>query len=94
MKKSQQPIIKKKDLPSNVFRLDPAEAQRLISTLTKRERQTAERLAFGMTHSQIAEDLGIASDTLSQYRIRVRRKLMVTVQGIGRVWFCAKLPTK
>ena len=82
-------MAKKRPTYNNVFNLDPAEAKRLVATLTPRERQTAERIAMGMTQLEIAKELGISPKTLDIFRGKVKRKFKTTMHGIPRVWFCA-----
>ena len=82
-------MAKKRPTYNNVFNLDPAEAKRLVATLTPRERQTAERIAMGMTQAEIAKELGISPKTLDIFRGKVKRKFKTTMHGIPRVWFCA-----
>ena len=84
-------MAKKRPSYNNVFNLDPAEAKRLVATLTPRERQTAERIAMGMTQLEIAKELGISPKTLDIFRGKVKRKFKTTMHGIPRVWFCAIL---
>lgn len=74
---------------SNPFNMNPVEAQKLVETLTPRERQTAERIAMGLPQVQIAKELGISPKTLDIFRGKVKKKLKTTMHGIGRVWFCA-----
>jgi FixJ family two-component response regulator len=83
-----KPVSRKKNF-NNVFGMDPAEAQRLVETLTPRERQTAERIAMGMSQADIAKDLGISPKTLDIFRGKVKKKFRTTMHGIPRVWFCA-----
>jgi FixJ family two-component response regulator len=82
-------MARKRPTYNNVFNLDPAEAKRLVATLTPRERQTAERIAMGMTQIEIAKELGISPKTLDIFRGKVKRKFKTTMHGIPRVWFCA-----
>jgi FixJ family two-component response regulator len=84
-------MAKKRASYNNVFRMDPAEAQRLVENLTPRERQTAERIAMGMPQLDIAKELGISPKTLDIFRGKVKKKFKTTMHGIGRVWFCAAL---
>jgi DNA-binding CsgD family transcriptional regulator len=76
---------------NNAFGLDPAEAQALVDSLTRRERQTAERIAMGMTQMEIAKELGISPKTLDIFRGKVKKKFKTTLNGIARIWFCALL---
>jgi FixJ family two-component response regulator len=76
---------------NNAFGLDPDEAQDLVDSLTPRERQTAERIAMGMTQAEIAKELGISPKTLDIFRGKVKKKFKTTMHGIGRIWFCAVL---
>jgi DNA-binding CsgD family transcriptional regulator len=76
---------------NNAFGLDPVEAQTLMDSLTPRERQTAERIAMGMTQAEIAKELGISPKTLDIFRGKVKKKFKTTMHGIPRIWFCALL---
>jgi FixJ family two-component response regulator len=82
-------MAKKKSTFNNVFEMDPAEAKRKVENLTPRERQTAERIAMGMTQAEIAKELGISPKTLDIFRGKVKKKFKTTMHGIARVWFCA-----
>ena len=82
-------MAKKKVTFNNAFGMDPAEAQQLVDSLTPRERQTAERIAMGMTQADIAKELGISPKTLDIFRGKVKKKFNPTMHGIGRIWFCA-----
>ena len=84
-------MAKKKATYNNVFELDPAEAKRMVANLTPREKQTAERIAMGMTQADIAKELGISPKTLDIFRGKVKKKFKTTMHGIARVWFCAIL---
>jgi FixJ family two-component response regulator len=84
-------MAKKKPTYNNAFGMDPAEARRLVNSLTPRERQTAERIAMGMTQVEIAKELGISPKTLDIFRGKVKRKFKTSLHGIPRVWFCALL---
>jgi DNA-binding CsgD family transcriptional regulator len=84
-------MAKKKPTYNNAFGMDPAEAQRLVDSLTPRERQTAERIAMGMTQAEIAKELGISPKTLDIFRGKVKKKFKTTMHGIARIWFCAVL---
>jgi FixJ family two-component response regulator len=84
-------MAKKKTTYNNAFGMDPAEARRLVNSLTPRERQTAERIAMGMTQVEIAKELGISPKTLDIFRGKVKRKFKTSLHGIPRVWFCALL---
>ncbi|MBI1829968.1 MAG: hypothetical protein HYR84_00795 [Planctomycetes bacterium] len=84
-------MAKKKSGYDNVFGMDPAEARRMVESLTPRERETAERIAMGMTQAEIAKDLGISPKTLDIFRGKVKRKFKTSLHGIPRVWFCAIL---
>ena len=81
----------KKKTFNNAFGLDPDEAQTLIDSLTPRERQTAERIAMGMSQPEIAKELGISPKTLDIFRGKVKKKFKTTMHGIARIWFCALL---
>ena len=83
-------IVKKKTF-NNAFGLDPVEAQELVDSLTPRERQTAERIAMGMSQPEIAKELGISPKTLDIFRGKVKKKFETTMHGIPRIWFCALL---
>ena len=76
---------------NNAFGLDPTEAQNLVDSLTPRERQTAERIAMGMSQPEIARELGISPKTLDIFRGKVKKKFKTTMHGIARIWFCALL---
>jgi FixJ family two-component response regulator len=76
---------------NNAFGLDPVEAQALVDSLTPRERQTAERIAMGLTQTEIAKELGISPKTLDIFRGKVKKKFKTTMHGIARIWFCALL---
>lgn len=78
----------------NIFHLDPVEAKEMVESLTPRERQTAERIAMGMTQAAIAKELGISPKTLDIFRGKVKKKFKTTMHGIGRVWFCAMSQNK
>jgi DNA-binding CsgD family transcriptional regulator len=82
-------MAKKKATFNNAFGMDPAEAQTLVDSLTPRERQTAERIAMGMTQAEIAKELGISPKTLDIFRGKVKKKFNTTMHGIARIWFCA-----
>jgi FixJ family two-component response regulator len=82
-------MAKKKPPFNNAFGMDPAEAHKLVDSLTPRERQTAERIAMGMTQADIAKELGISPKTLDIFRGKVKKKFKTTMHGIARVWFCA-----
>jgi len=84
-------MAKKKSTYDNVFGMDPAEARKMVDSLTPRERETAERIAMGMTQAEIAKDLGISPKTLDIFRGKVKRKFKTSLHGIPRVWFCALL---
>ena len=84
-------MAKKKTTYNNAFNLDPAEARRMVDSLTPRERQTAERIAMGMAQAEIAKELGISPKTLDIFRGKVKKKFKTTMHGIARVWFCAAL---
>jgi DNA-binding CsgD family transcriptional regulator len=84
-------MAKKKPTFNNAFGMDPAEAQTLVDSLTPRERQTAERIAMGMTQAEIAKELGISPKTLDIFRGKVKKKFNTTMHGIARIWFCALL---
>ena len=83
-------LVKKKTF-NNAFSLDPAEAQEMVDSLTPRERQTAERIAMGMSQPDIAKELGISPKTLDIFRGKVKKKFKTTMLGIARIWFCALL---
>ncbi len=74
---------------NNVFQMDPADAKAMVDDLTPRERQTAERIALGLSQVAIAKELGISPKTLDIFRGKVKKKFKTTMHGIGRVWFCA-----
>ena len=62
--------------------LDP----KVTSELTKRERQVLERVAQGHSNEAIAEDLGIAKQTVRNYVTRVYEKLGVHTRAEAVVW--------
>lgn len=82
-------MAKKKTGYNNAFNLDPEDANAMVESLTPRERQTAERIAMGMTQADIAKELGISPKTLDIFRGKVKKKFKTTMHGIGRIWFCA-----
>jgi DNA-binding CsgD family transcriptional regulator len=84
-------MAKKKPAYNNAFAMDPAEAQKLVDSLTPREKQTAERIAMGLTQQEIAKELGISPKTLDIFRGKVKKKFKTTLNGIARVWFCAAI---
>ncbi len=62
--------------------LDP----KMVSELTKRERQVLERVAQGHSNEAISEDLGIAKQTVRNYVTRVYEKLGVHTRAEAVVW--------
>lgn len=76
--------------PKDIFGLEPETAKTTVDTLTPREREVAEMLAFGKSNTVIAQNLGISRKTLDIHRSHIRQKLNTTAHGIGRVWFAAK----
>jgi DNA-binding NarL/FixJ family response regulator len=62
------------DQPFESYLVAPANEQRL-SVLTPRERQVFELVARGVTHREIAEQLGIGKKSVDTYRARLYQKL-------------------
>ena len=60
----------------------------LIASLTKREREVAEKLVLGWRNKTIAESLGISVRTVDDHRAELYRKLDLSnaVQLI-RLWY-------
>lgn len=56
------------------FRNLHSEADRRLARLTPREHEVLERLAAGMTHRRIAEELGISERTVATHRDNIIRK--------------------
>jgi DNA-binding NarL/FixJ family response regulator len=79
---------------SNLFGMKPQEAWAKLEKLTQREREVAELMALGLSNTGIAEKLSISRKTLDIHRSRVKEKMDTTIQGIGRIWFLAKLAEK
>lgn len=76
-------------LVRQVTGINPALAKARWDTLTKRERQVAEKLAKGNLNAEIAVDLFISPKTLDIHRSNVKKKLQVrTLAGIAMV-YCA-----
>ena len=71
------------------FGISPQSALDLVNALTPRERQVAELIAMGEPRREIAKRLGMSARTLDHHLAKVREKLGVTVNGIGRIWFAA-----
>lgn len=57
-----------------------------VSRLTKREREVLERLAQGLDNTTIAEDLGIAKQTVRNYITQVYEKIGVHSRAEAIVW--------
>lgn len=55
--------------------LVPASGEQRLSMLTPRERQVFELVARGVTHREIAEQLGIGKKSVDTYRARLYQKL-------------------
>lgn len=55
--------------------LQPASGEHRLSVLTPRERQVFELVARGVTHREIAEQLGIGKKSVDTYRARLYQKL-------------------
>lgn len=55
--------------------LVPASSEQRLEVLTPRERQVFELVARGVTHREIAEQLGIGKKSVDTYRARVYQKL-------------------
>lgn len=62
------------DQPFAAYAVAPANEQRL-AVLTPRERQVFELVARGVTHREIAEQLGIGKKSVDTYRARLYQKL-------------------
>lgn len=62
------------DAPWDTYLVPPSGEQRL-SVLTPRERQVFELVARGVTHREIAEQLGIGKKSVDTYRARLYQKL-------------------
>ena len=71
------------------FGISRQSAVTLVNALTPRERQVAEMIAMGEPRREIAKRLGMSGRTLDHHLDKVREKLGVTVNGIGRIWFAA-----
>ncbi len=73
------------------FAISRTAASAIVSTLTPRERQIAEKLAMGETRRRIAKELGISMRTLDHHIDKVRKKLGLgnNVNGLARIWFAA-----
>src|SRR5688572_7943781 len=74
-----------------VFGMKPQEARARIELLSRREREVAELMALGLSNHEIANQLGVSRKTLDIHRGRIKRRLQTTVQGIGRIWFLARI---
>ncbi len=57
-----------------------------VSGLTKREREVLERLARGLDNTTIAEDLGIAKQTVRNYITQIYEKIGVHSRAEAVVW--------
>lgn len=55
--------------------LSPAGSEQRLAVLTPRERQVFELVARGVTHREIAEQLGIGKKSVDTYRARLYQKL-------------------
>jgi FixJ family two-component response regulator len=66
-----------KDRIDRQNRDEVAEIQRLISTLTPREREVLEHVISGQLNKQTAADLGTVEKTIKVHRARVMEKLQV-----------------
>jgi DNA-binding NarL/FixJ family response regulator len=55
--------------------LAPASSEQRLGVLTPRERQVFELVARGVTHREIAEQLGIGKKSVDTYRARLYQKL-------------------
>jgi two-component system, NarL family, response regulator NreC len=64
------------DAPWDTYLVPPPGEQRL-SVLTPRERQVFELVARGVTHREIAEQLGIGKKSVDTYRARLYQKLSI-----------------
>jgi DNA-binding NarL/FixJ family response regulator len=62
------------DQPFESYLVAPSSEQRL-AVLTPRERQVLELVARGVTHREIAEQLGIGKKSVDTYRARLYQKL-------------------
>ena len=71
------------------FGISRLSALELVNALTPRERQVAELIAMGEPRRMIAKRLRISMRTLDLHLGKVREKLGVTLNGVGRVWFAA-----
>jgi len=66
-----------KDQLQRQLRAEVAEIQKLLATLTPREREVLEHLITGQLNKQIAGDLGTAEKTIKVHRARVLEKMKV-----------------
>ena len=57
-----------------------------VSGLTKREREVLERLAQGLDNTTIAQDLGIAKQTVRNYITQIYEKIGVHSRAEAVVW--------
>jgi two-component system, NarL family, response regulator NreC len=57
--------------------LTPPSSEQRLSVLTPRERQVFELVARGVTHREIAEQLGIGKKSVDTYRARLYQKLNI-----------------
>ncbi|HEY6876776.1 MAG TPA: response regulator transcription factor [Polyangiales bacterium] len=64
------------DAPWDTY-LVPASGEQRLSVLTPRERQVFELVARGVTHREIAEQLGIGKKSVDTYRARLYQKLSI-----------------
>jgi DNA-binding NarL/FixJ family response regulator len=64
------------DAPWDTY-LVPATGEQRLSVLTPRERQVFELVARGVTHREIAEQLGIGKKSVDTYRARLYQKLSI-----------------
>ena len=75
-----------------IFQVDPELAAERWASLTRREREVAEKMARGWTNPQIAEALGISPKTLDIHRGNVKAKLQAdTAAGVATVFFVVQL---
>jgi two-component system response regulator FixJ len=76
----------------SIFHLDPDKAKKLWTTLTRREREVAEKMAHDWSNKDIAESFGISPKTLDIHRTKVKQKLEAkTPAGIAKVFFLLQL---
>lgn len=68
------------DQPFESYLVAPSSEQRL-AVLTPRERQVFELVARGVTHREIAEQLGIGKKSVDTYRARLYQKLGINTRA-------------